>query len=251
MRDIKDYQEKYKDEPFEQYQVFFRRKKVLELLDKYPHHNLLEVGCGLNPLFTDIDIFETMTIVEPATDFIHIAKEKAAKRKEIHCIQGFLEERIKDIQRLKIEFDYIVVSGLLHEVESPELLLKSLYMLCGEDTVVHINVPNALSFHRIIAFEMGVIESIYQRSEMQDMLQQKQRTYDLNSIRKTVEEAGFEILEEGTYFPKFLSHMQLQKAMDAGIIDTKILDGIYYLGEYVPQYGSELYVQLRKRVDRL
>lgn len=245
MRDIKDYQEKYKEEPFEQYQAFFRRKKVLELLDEYPHRNVLEVGCGLNPLFTDISEFETMTVIEPAEDFIRIAKEKAADREEVYCIQGLLEEKIEEIQRLKIKFDYIVVSGLLHEVESPEILLKSLCMLCSKDTVVHINVPNALSFHRIIAFEMGEIESIYQRSDMQDLLQQRQRTYDINSIEKTVEKAGFKIIEKGTYFPKFLTHMQLQKVIDAGVIDTKILNGIYGLGKYVPEYGSELYVQLK------
>lgn len=245
MRDIKDYQEKYKEEPFEQYQVFFRRKKVLELLEKYPHRNVLEVGCGLNPLFTDIGEFETMTIIEPAEDFIRIAKERAADRVGIYCVQGFLEEDIGKIQRLKIKFDYIVVSALLHEVENPEVLLKTLYILCSKDTVVHINVPNALSFHRIIAYEMGEIESIYQRSDMQHLLQRRQRPYDINSIGRAVEKAGFQIIEKGTYFSKFLTHVQLQKVIDAGVIDTKVLNGIYGLGKYVPEYGSELYVQLK------
>ena len=51
MRNIINYQEKYLGEPFEAVQVCYRRKKVIELLEKYKHNNILEIGCGLEPLY--------------------------------------------------------------------------------------------------------------------------------------------------------------------------------------------------------
>ena len=51
MRDIHDYEIKYKEEPCETYQVKYRRKKVLELLKKNENKYILEIGCGLEPIF--------------------------------------------------------------------------------------------------------------------------------------------------------------------------------------------------------
>ena len=42
MRDIQDYEVKYKDEPCERYQVKYRRKKILELLQLCKHDVVLD-----------------------------------------------------------------------------------------------------------------------------------------------------------------------------------------------------------------
>ena len=51
MRDINDYTSKYLQEGFEDYQVMFRRKKIIEILEKYRHNSILEIGCGIEPMF--------------------------------------------------------------------------------------------------------------------------------------------------------------------------------------------------------
>ena len=50
MRDIARYTDNYMEIPFEEYQIRYRRKKVIEIVEKYPHDRILEVGCGLRPL---------------------------------------------------------------------------------------------------------------------------------------------------------------------------------------------------------
>lgn len=51
MRDIGDYADCYSINDFEQYQVEYRRKKVIEILEKYNPDLILEIGCGLDPIF--------------------------------------------------------------------------------------------------------------------------------------------------------------------------------------------------------
>lgn len=249
MRDIKDYEVKYEKEPCEKYQVIYRRKKVLEILGRYSHRNILEVGCGLEPIFEFFDEYDTMTIVEPGEHFVNNALQKAANRaKKIQCIQGFLEDTIPSLKRIGIMFDCIIVSSLLHEVEYPEKLLRALYTICSEETVIHINVPNANSIHRLLAQKMGLITDIHDLSDLQKTMQ-RNRVYDLKTLSEAVEMAGFEVLEKGSYFPKFLSAFQMEKLLEEGIVQENIFGGLDQLTEYLPEYGSEIYVQIKKQKE--
>lgn len=51
MRDIDKYAEDYVKGDFEIYQVKYRRKMVLEQIAKYKPRKVLEIGCGMEPLF--------------------------------------------------------------------------------------------------------------------------------------------------------------------------------------------------------
>ncbi len=89
-RDEDKYETEYMKDKFEVRQVLFRRKKVLELLEQNSHRNILEIRCGLKPLFTDIGKFDTMTIVEHSKEFHTNAVEQVAKDgRKIFCISGF------------------------------------------------------------------------------------------------------------------------------------------------------------------
>lgn len=165
MRDIDLYTKEYDELPFEAIQVEFRRKKVLEQINKYSHDRVLEVGCGLEPLFAFWDDFSEMTIVEPSSEFVENARQLISKGNHfnIEVVQGFLEEAYKNISEKP--YDLIVVSSLLHELEKPQDILNVVRQLCTDNTVVHINVPNAESLHRYLALEMGLIDSVYEKSD--------------------------------------------------------------------------------------
>ena len=63
MRNINDYVEKYYNEPFEPYMVQIRKNNIIKQLQKYRHVNILEIGCGLSPLFLDFQEFNNMKIL--------------------------------------------------------------------------------------------------------------------------------------------------------------------------------------------
>ena len=245
MRNIRDYEKKYQTEPCEEYQVKYRRKQILQLLGKYNHRNMLEIGCGMEPLFEHCQDYEQMVIVEPAETFVNNAIQKVNGR-NVTCIQGFFEDSVKKILSLDISFDYIVLSSLLHEVEDPEKLLETVREVCSEQTVLHINVPNANSVHRLLAKEMGLIEDVHELSALQKTMQRK-RVFDTDTLEEFVEKCGFEVLEKGTYFPKFLSAGQMERMLAEGIVKDDIFEGLDKMIKYMPDLGSEIYVQVRKK----
>lgn len=247
MRDIKDYTDKYEEWPFEKYQVQYRRKKVIELLEQYKHDSILEVGCGMEPLFQFYHNYRCMTIVEPSDMFYENAKRLAdACDREIYIVNGNVEDKTEELQSR--HYDYIIISSLLHELEDPRRVLEEIGKLCTGDEVIHVNVPNAYSLHRILAYEAGLIPDLYAKSQQQKKMQQNS-TFDLQSITELAGKAGFNVIAEGTYFPKVFTHGQMQTLMDMNILNEQILDGFYQMEKYLPEFGSELYVQLKKRPD--
>ena len=131
----------------------------------------------------------------------------------------------------------IICSGLLHEVSEPRSLLSAIRRICKEETVVHIEVPNANSMHRLLGVEMSLIEDIYSKSENNIRLQQN-TNFDMDQLKKIVEESGMKIIEEGSLFIKPFSHKQMGEMCKCGIIDEYVLDGLYNLTKYMPQFGS-------------
>ena len=248
MRDINDYAEKYIDEPCEKYQVFYRRKHVLQIMKNYPHRTILEVGCGLEPLFPYIDHYDKLVVVpvKVFVDNLKLVIMQNHAQDKVCFLHGFLEKEADRILQMGINFDYIVVSGLLHELDDPYEFLEAVKKLCSENTVIHINVPNARSIHRLIAKEMGIILNIYELSELQIRMQ-KRRVYDFELLVETVEKAGFEVLEHGSYLPKFLTSRQMEEILERGIIGEEIFYGLDQLSRYLPEYGSEIYVQVKRK----
>lgn len=243
MRDLDDYQMKYKSEPGEKHQVILRKRHVVSIMDKYPHDSILEVGCGMNPLFLADFTYETMTIVEPGHDFISIAQMEAEKKQaNVKCIESTFEDSVAELN--KMHFDYIVVSSLLHELESPEVFMRNLATIVDEKTVVHINVPNAYSLHKIIAKNMGLIDDVHELSAQQKEMQ-RNRCYDMSMLIEFVEEFGFEVIEKGSFIPKFLTGKQMDRMLEEGIIQEEFYTGLDELIDYIPDLGSEIYVQIR------
>lgn len=248
MRDITDYEKKYMEDPFEETISDIRRRCVLGQIGDTNQKSILEVGCGMHPLFLDIENYQTMVIVEPGSDFCKNAEKTDAFQKagsRIRILQGFLEERTEDILHLNINFDTIIVSSLLHEVEDPKKLLSSVRAVCADNTIVHINVPNARSLHRLIAYESGMISSLYEKSALQKSLQQHS-TYDMELLINDVKEAGFDVISQGSYFIKPFTHSQMQRMLDENIISGQVLDGLEKLTRYLPEYGADIYVNVKR-----
>ena len=250
MRDISKYTQDYLKPNFEEYQLKYRRKKILEILNQYPYSEILEIGCGTDPLFQYINSnsYKKYVIVEPSIEFFNHACKEAAFNNKIEIINEYFTatEQLK-----KRNFDFILCSSLLHEVEEPEIILRDINKICNINTVIHINVPNALSFHRVLAKAMGLIEDVYDMSERNHLFQQN-RVYDLKLLEEIVINTGFSIIEKGSYFIKPFTHKQMYQMMESQIIDEKVLEGLYNLEKYFKDLwsdgvGSEIYVNIKKK----
>ncbi|HZS07222.1 MAG TPA: class I SAM-dependent methyltransferase [Blastocatellia bacterium] len=246
MTDIADYSDKYSDQylsqSFETSLVRIRRRQVLASLSKYDHNHILEIGCGLEPLFPFCDGFQTYTVVEPSEVFVRHARSLVAEGRDIEIIHDYFE-RAHDRLTAGPGFDFIILSSLLHEVERPVELLQAVRRLCGESTVVHINVPNVFSFHRLLAMEMGLINDVFEKSGTEIKFQRQTR-FDKSLLFEMVEGNGFRVISSGTYFIKPFTHEQMEKILDNGILDVSVIEGLERMIKYIPDLGCEIFVDV-------
>ena len=244
MREIEKYEQDYlrTDNPanrFEElYQIRYRKRNVNRQMEKYKHQSILEIGCGMDSQANSMKEIVQYTIVEPGCKFLEKARADLQGRQVIF-IEGEVQEKIKEL-KLR-EYDFIIIGSLLHEIEKPNEFLEAVKVLCNEKTVVHVNVPNAKSMHRVLAMESDMVLNIYSMSERNITMQQNS-IFDSASLRKLVEDAGGVILEEGSYFVKPFTHEQMMKCLELGIVDEKIMDGFEKLIYWMPEMGSELFV---------
>ncbi|MCI8377466.1 MAG: class I SAM-dependent methyltransferase [Lachnospiraceae bacterium] len=243
MKDIEQYTKNYMEHSFEEFQVAFRRKKVLEVIGAYKPKRILEIGCGMEPLFQYLDgDYESFCIVEPSKVFYENAV-KLAEGNNVVCRNEFFKPA-EELAEMK--FDFIVCSGLLPDIERPEELFGGLAQISNPDTIIHVNTPNAKSLHRLIAKEMGLIASEFELSE-RNVLYQQQKIYDSAMLNELALNMGFEVVDSGSYFVKPFSHSQMYEMIQKDIISMQVLEGLYQLVEYMPEYGSEIYVNCRLR----
>ena len=248
-RDIQQYGVDYNVPGFEEYQVLYRRKKVLEAIQEFAPcgARFMEIGCGMEPLFCYLDEakYGQFTTIEPCDDFYDNALQLAKMNPKVTCVHGFLDaESVRHFQDEKKQFDMIICSSLLHELGDPDGMLKCIAQVCTEETVVHINVPNARSFHRIWAKYAGLIRDEHQMSERNVTFQQA-TVFDLNSLKELVIANGFEILDSGSFFMKPFSHKQMYQLVTSGMLNNELLDGLYKKTEEFPEFGSEIYVNCK------
>jgi len=226
---------------FETVMVEVRRRQVLASIARYPHGTILEVGCGMEPLFPHVNSFERFTVVEPSSVFAERARSLAVGRDRVEVIEGYIE--IAAEQLAERSFDFIVASSLLHEVADPRRLLAALRSLAGDRTVVHVNVPNVRSFHRLLALEMGLISDLFEPSELEQRFGRTTR-FDKERLFAMVSEAGFRPISFATYFLKPFSNAQMEALFEHGILPREAIPALDAMTKFLPEMGAEMYVEL-------
>lgn len=246
MRDLERYQSDYASLPFEQTQAAFRRRRIIEHLERFRPARILEVGCGEEPLFLHYQNCEAMHVVEPAARFHEHAERLARERTGVQVHLGTLEALAGSLAG--VGFDCIVLGSVLHEAQDPAALLEAVRSLCHARTTVHVYVPNARSLHRLLALEMGLITDVHEVSATQQRMQQSV-TYDAEGLAAALDQAGFSVEETGSFFIKPFTHAQMASLQASGILDARMLEGLYGLGRHLPGHGSELYAIARPKAS--
>lgn len=241
MRDISKYTDEYLKEGFESIQVKYRRKKILSIMGGVLPGKIIEIGCGMHPIFEFWNDFNEYIFFEPSEMMFQNAMKI---RNKDNRIRGYNEPFCVKDELLKFKPDFIICSSLLHELEDPGEMLKSISTVSHVHTLIHINVPNANSFHRILAKSMQIINSTKEKSERNVNLQQS-KVYDMDELVSAVEGYSFRVVEKGSYFVKPFTHAQMWEILRSEIIDEKVLDGLYAMGEDTGGFGSEIYVNLK------
>jgi SAM-dependent methyltransferase len=243
-RELDRYEQAYNEHPFEAVQAAMRKRVLLDILERRRPARVLEVGCGLDTLANHWRLARHFTIVEPAAAFAARAREDTRGRQEVEVVEATLEAAAAT---LTDGYDLVLVSSLLHEVVEGDALMAAVRAVCGSDTLVHVNVPNARSFHRLLALEMGLIQSPSELSAAQIALQQR-RTFTVETLEILTTAHGFDIVERGGYFVKPFTHGQMQDLQENGFLSPAMLEGLWGMAKHIPDLGSEIFVNLRPAI---
>ena len=244
-KDIQTYEQDYNDLPFEADQAYLRRLETLKLLDRYKPARMLEVGCGMKPIFTDFKRFSHMTVVEPAKGFASHARSLA----EQHDLAGKVAVKQAFLEGAGLEggeFDMILLVSLLHEVADPEVFLKKAVSLGQSGARYMLNVPNQMSFHRQLAVKLGLIKEESEISAQQVKLQQN-RIFNRQNLTELSESVGLRVLDSYTGIFKPFTHGQMQKLMDQEILTREQVHAFCSMMSLVDhEAGSEIMLVAEK-----
>lgn len=232
----KNYHQDYDELPFEDVLRKYRYRYLVNLFSKFEAKNILEIGCGYHPIFEHYSTFDKMTIVELDTFFYQDALKKSNGNPSIRIINKPIQEAIVD---LETNYDVILISGFLHEIDNPEEVLAVIKKIATPNTKVISFVPNAKSFHRVLAYEAGIINQIYDFSA-NDKKFGRRLVWDKHSFLALFESCGFQVTQTETYFIKPFAHSQMRKMMDEGVLTNQILDGFEKMIAYMPDMGCEI-----------
>ncbi len=233
-----EYQLKYQNLTFEDKLRKYRMEYVVDYLNTIKSDKILEIGCGNDPIFMYYDNFEVMDIVEPGDHFYEFTKNMIGDDKRISIQNCFIEEAKLE---LKNEYDVVVIGGFLHEIENPEEVLSVIKKIAKPQTIVLTYVPNANSFHRLLALESGLIPSNYIFSE-NDKLFGRRNIFNLESIGALFQNSGFKTIKKSTYFIKPFTHEQMNSLMGLSFFTEEILAGFFKMTKYMPDMGCEIFI---------
>jgi len=170
--------------------------------------------------------FENLTVVEGAAPLLAMIPDYENVTK-VQCIfEEFEPEQ---------PFNTIVMEHILEHVDKPvELLQRASAWLAPNGRLIA-GVPNARSFHRLIAVKMGLLERPEQLNERDHTLGHR-RVYSPETFRADIESAGLQVLTLGGVFFKPLSNKQIEDDWS-----DELIEGAYQLGKDFQNNACEIF----------
>lgn len=239
-RDLDDYLIQFNQLPFERIQEKFRKRKILDLIDR---HNvevgkLLEVGPGINPLFPFLGKFDYTVALEPINEIYRWLLESHNNKSNVEIVNSDLEKFIA--HNNKDRFDMVILSSVLHEIPNPEIILEKIYDILKVGGLFFVVVPNNQSVHRLVGEKIGITKSLNELTETERTLQQYS-SYSPKILTNQLENHGFKVIEIATCFIKPLPHAGMQEAIDSSLISDDDLEFLYRISSLLPDFGSEIF----------
>ncbi len=200
---------------FQSLKPFFKGRKALELgpASGYMTKSLVKE-------------FDLLDIVEGSEKLLNQIPDYSNVRK----FHSYFEEF-----ETNEKYETIIMSHVLEHIENPVLLLKRIHQWLSEDGHFLVSVPNAKSIHRLVAVEMGLLNSVNELNARDHELGHY-RVYDMDLLKAHITEAGFKINETGGIFLKPVSNGQIDQYWT-----PEMIQGFYKAGKHFPENCAEIY----------
>jgi 2-polyprenyl-3-methyl-5-hydroxy-6-metoxy-1,4-benzoquinol methylase len=234
----RDYNQEAKSRPDKQYQYNFdhivRDYMMRSFAPFFRPGSALEPGCYEGDTAVQLaKYFDDLTVVEASSDALAVAKARLPAT--VMMMNGVFEE-----VTLTRRFDNIFLINVLEHVEEAKPVLERARNCLAPNGRLFVLVPNADAPSRQIAVQMGLIthNNAVTPGEWEHG---HRRTYSFDTLERDIREAGLRVVQRGGLLFKALANYQMDRALEAGIIDMRYIEGIYQLGMVHPAFCSSIY----------
>lgn len=205
--------------------------RYLTLQEFFKGQSCLELGCsdghGTKLL---LNHFKEVVVVDGSEKQIEQLKMNIPDSSKVHTEVALFEE-YEPAQK----FDTIVMEHILEHVEDPVSLLRRTKGWLKSNGVLLIGVPNALSLHRQLGVQLGMLKEVTDLNESDREIGHR-RVYTEATLREHIKQAGLNVKETGGIFLKPLPNTEMSTKMN----EQQII-GFYELGKKYPDIAAEIY----------
>lgn len=225
-----------------------RQNRAIRFLQRYEPDAVLEVGCGRLVMIErirreDLAVKRFVT-VEPVAPFADLAMRAAACDPRFAVVGGYVETCEAKLAALAPGgYDAALLSSVIHETTAPLELIASTSSLVKQGGHIFVTVPNANSFHRMLAVEMGLISAPTDLGARNRLLGQP-TVYTRESLYALLEKAGLKPLEFDGYLFKPFTNDQMDAVR--GMLPDGVMEALEALGRAFPDHAAEICVTCEK-----
>jgi 2-polyprenyl-3-methyl-5-hydroxy-6-metoxy-1,4-benzoquinol methylase len=198
----------------------------------------LEMGCYRGEFTRTLaGAFDDLTVLEGAGDLV-----EAARRAVPAAHVRFVNSRFEDWNPpADVRFDAVFLMHTLEHVDEPVPLLERIGRWLAPGGRLFLVVPNANAPSRQIAVKMGLIAH-NTAVTAGEYAHGHRRTYSFDTLEHDVRLAGLDVAHRAGVLFKPLANFQMDRALDAGIIDRAYLEGCYQLGMVHPDLCASIFL---------
>lgn len=197
----------------------------------------LELGCFMGDFTHHIcKEFETVTVIEAASECIRISNERLANVKAEFVHSTFEAADLKEER-----FDAIFLIHAIEHLDDPVRVLTRCRDWLAPGGRLFLACPNANAASRQIAVAMGLLPS-NQCVTGAEREHGHKRTYALDTLELDARLAGLKVMARGGIFFKAMSGAQFDNALAAKIIDNCYMEGCYQIGQRYPDLCNSVYL---------
>lgn len=194
----------------------------------------LDVGCAMGVMTEYLaESALRVDMLDGSETYIEAARNRF-ERDNVRFFCSLFEEFVPDGA-----YDVVACSHVLEHVIDPVDLLRRMKSWLAPGGVLIACVPNALSVHRMLGVEMGLVASPYELSE-RDVWGGHRRVYDAATFSHDIRSAG---LEHGPLKGLLLKPFPNSQMLSLG---EDIVQGLLRVGSAIPNHASEIYYECRK-----
>lgn len=194
----------------------------------------LELGCYEGDSTLELEkAFDDLTVVEASSDALAVARRRVGAKVR------FIESTIEDLDP-GTQYETIFLINTLEHIEDAVAALTRIRGWLSPTGRLFVLVPNADAPSRQIAVFMGLVES-NNAVTPGERVHGHHRTYSFDTLNADLRRAGLSVMQAGGILFKGMANFQMDKALDAGIIDMDYIDGCYRLGQLHPTLCSSIF----------